>query len=67
MTGFRAHLKSRQRSGEISSSDAVKATPIEVKVVDTYITVASTQPVLSPSDAAPGGNFEAWRTVFDPH
>lgn len=42
MTGFRAHLKSRQRAGEISSEDAANATPVEVKVVDGYLTVAST-------------------------
>ena len=40
MAGFRAHLKSRQRAGEISAEDSSRATPVEVKVLDAYLTVA---------------------------
>lgn len=43
MTGFRAHLKSRQRAGEISAEDSSRATPVEVKVLDGYLTVADTR------------------------
>lgn len=41
MAGFRAHLKSRQRAGDISAQEALGATPVEVKVLDRYLTVAS--------------------------
>lgn len=41
MTGFRSHLKSRQRAGDMTKEDASLATPVEVKVLDRYLTVAS--------------------------
>lgn len=41
MTGFRAHLKSRQRAGDTSAEEALGATPVEVKVLDRYLTVAA--------------------------
>ncbi|CAM9957971.1 unnamed protein product [Scytosiphon promiscuus] len=41
LSGFRAHLKSRQRSGDLSAEDASKITPVKVKVLDRYLTVAS--------------------------
>ena len=40
MTGFRAHLKSRHRAGDITAEEARGATPVEVKVLDRYLTVA---------------------------
>ena len=40
MTGFRAHLKSRHRAGDITVEEARGATPVEVKVLDRYLTVA---------------------------
>lgn len=41
MTGFRSHVKSRQRAGSMTQEDASLATPVEVKVLDRYLTVAS--------------------------
>lgn len=54
MRGFKAHIKSRQRAGEISFEDALRATPIEVKVLDAYLTVASTETVASASRGEAG-------------
>ncbi|CAM9355311.1 unnamed protein product [Ectocarpus fasciculatus] len=41
MAGFKAHLKSRQRAGVITPGDASGSSPVEVKVLDRYLTVAS--------------------------
>ncbi|CAN0478608.1 unnamed protein product, partial [Ectocarpus sp. 12 AP-2014] len=41
MAGFKAHLKSRQRAGVITPRDASGSSPVEVKVLDRYLTVAS--------------------------
>ena len=54
ITGFRAHLKSRQRAGQISSETASKATPVEVKVLDSYLTVADTRKAKGPGSPAGG-------------
>lgn len=52
MTGFRAHVKSRQRAGELSADAAFRSTPVEVKVLDSYLTVASTE---TPSSSSTTG------------
>lgn len=39
LKGFRAHMKSLQRAGEVSPSAATGATPVEVRVLDSYLTV----------------------------
>lgn len=61
MTGFRAHLKSRQRAGEISLEDSSAATPVEVKVLDTYLTVADARKLSASSSPPLGG---CWSRLF---
>ncbi|CBJ32316.1 centrosomal protein 120 [Ectocarpus siliculosus] len=41
MAGFKAHLKARQRAGVITPGNASGSSPVEVKVLDRYLTVAS--------------------------
>ncbi|CAN0310708.1 unnamed protein product, partial [Ectocarpus sp. 12 AP-2014] len=41
MAGFKAHIKSRQRAGVITPRDASGSSPVEVKVLDRYLTVGS--------------------------
>ena len=55
MTGFRAHLKARQRAGEISVEDAARSTPVEVKVLDSYLTVADARKLSGSSSPSMGG------------
>ena len=57
MGGFRAHLKARQRSGEVSAEEASRTSPIEVKVLDSYLTVASTIGPLASSSTSPRGEI----------
>lgn len=42
MSGFRAYLEARQRSGGFSAQEASLLPPVEVKVLDSYLTVVST-------------------------
>ncbi|CAM9253561.1 unnamed protein product, partial [Hapterophycus canaliculatus] len=41
LSGFKSHLKSRRRSGDMSAEDALRTTPVEVRLLDRYLTVTS--------------------------